>query len=284
MTSTLEHTAQSGLSFGGILRSEWIKLRTLRSTMWCYAIIIGLTIGFGFLLAVAMPAGGMASQSVTPSADAQQAAWLQVTTLGIGFGELVSAVLGALVITGEYGTGMIRSTLTAVPKRIPALVAKAIVFGVTTFVVSLVALVATALLTAPLMPATDIHPDFGDSNFWLAIVGGAGYLALIGVLALAIGTIIRNSAGGISAALGLILVAPVVLQILAGVTRADWAQNLGSFLPSSAGGRMYSYAPAAVKPAEGVVSLDPSQGVIVLIVWFVVVFGIGAILLKRRDA
>ena len=284
MTSTLEHTAQSGLSFGGILRSEWIKLRTLRSTMWCYAIIIGLTIGFGFLLAVAMPAGGMASQGVTPSADAQQAAWLQVTTLGIGFGELVSAVLGALVITGEYGTGMIRSTLTAVPKRIPALVAKAIVFGVTTFVVSLVALVATALLTAPLMPAKGIHPDLGDSNFWLAIVGGAGYLALIGVLALAIGTIIRNSAGGISAALGLILVAPVVLQILAGVTRADWAQNLGSFLPSSAGGRMYSYAPAAVKPAEGVVSLDPSQGVIVLIVWFVVAFGIGAILLKRRDA
>ena len=284
MTSTVEHTAQSGLSFGGILRSEWIKLRTLRSTMWCYAIIIGLTIGFGFLLAVAMPAGGMASQGVAPSADAQQAAWLQVTTLGIGFGELVSAVLGALVITGEYGTGMIRSTLTAVPKRTPALLAKAIVFGVTTFVVSLVALVATALLTAPLMPAKDIHPDFGDSNFWLAIVGGAGYLALIGVLALAIGTIIRNSAGGISAALGLILVAPVVLQILAGVTREDWAQNLGSFLPSSAGGRMYSYAPAAIKPAEGVVSLDPGQGLLVLVVWFVVLFAIGAILLKRRDA
>jgi ABC-2 type transport system permease protein len=284
MTSTVEHTTLSGLSFGGILRSEWIKLRTLRSTMWCYAIIIGLTIGFGFLLAVAMPAGGVASQGVAPSADAQQAAWLQVTTLGIGFGELVSAVLGALVITGEYGTGMIRSTLTAVPKRTPALLAKAIVFGVTTFVVALVALVATALLTAPLMPAKDIHPDFGDSSFWLAIVGGAGYLALIGVLALAIGTIIRSSAGSISAALGLILVAPVVLRILAGVTRADWAQNLDSFLPSSAGGKMYSYAPTAIKPAEGIVSLDPGQGLLVLVVWFVVLFAIGAILLKRRDA
>jgi ABC-2 type transport system permease protein len=289
MTSTLEHTAQSGLSFGGILRSEWIKLRTLRSTVWCYAIIIGLTIGFGLLLAVAMPAGGVGAQGTAPqgaalSADAQQAAWLQVTTLGIGFGELVCAGLGALVITGEYGTGMIRSTLAAVPKRTPALFAKAIVFGITTFVVALVSLVATALLTAPLMPAKDIHPDFGDSSFWLAIVGGAGYLALIGVLALAIGAIIRSSAGGISAALGLILVAPVVLQILAGVTRADWAQNLGSFLPSSAGGRMYSYAPTAITSAEGVVSLDPGQGLIVLVVWFVVVFAIGAILLKRRDA
>ncbi|MEO6944025.1 MAG: ABC transporter permease subunit, partial [Lacisediminihabitans sp.] len=241
MTSTLEHSAHShgalsGLTFVGILHSEWIKLRTLRSTLWCYAIIIALMIGFGALLAAVMPAGGVQLQSSSATAQQQQAAWLQVTTLGIGFGELVSAVLGALVITGEYGTGMIRSTLTAVPKRTPALVAKAIVFGVTTFVVSLVALVATALITAPLMPTKDIHPDFGDANFWLAIVGGAGFLALIGILGLAIGSIIRSSAGGISAALGLILVVPVVVQILAGVTRANWAQNLGSFLPSSAGG------------------------------------------------
>jgi len=289
MTSTpertaREHTTLSGLSFGGILRSEWIKLRTLRSTVWCYAIIVALTIGLGLLLAAVMPSGGVMTQSTTPSADAQQAAWLQATTLGIGFGELVSAVLGALVITGEYGTGMIRSTLTAVPKRLPALLAKAIVFGVTTFVVSLLSLVATALLTAPLMPAKDVHPDFGDGSFWLAIVGGAGYLAFIGVLALAIGSIIRNSAGGISAVLGLILVAPVIVQILVGVTRSKWAQNLGSFLPNSAGGKMYSYAPTATTPADGVVSLDPGQGFLVLALWFAVAFVIGAIMLKRRDA
>lgn len=289
MTSTLEHRTPShgslsGLSFGGILRSEWIKLRTLRSTLWCYAIIIALMIGFGVLLAVAMPTGGIQVQSNSATAEQQQAAWLQVTTLGIGFGELVSAVLGALVITGEYGTGMIRSTLAAVPKRTPALVAKALVFGVTTFIVSLVALVATALITSPLMPAKDIHPDFSDTNFWLAVVGGAGYLALIGLLGLAIGTIIRSSAGGISAALGLILVVPVVVQIVAGVTRATWALNLGSFLPSSAGGKMYAYAPTAIKPAEGVIALDAGQGLLVLAVWCVVVFVIGAILLKRRDA
>lgn len=284
MSGIVERTALPGLSFGGILRSEWIKLRTLRSTVWCYAIIVALTIGLGLLLAVAMPSGGVTTQSTTPSAAEQQAAWLQATTLGIGFGELVSAVLGALVITGEYGTGMIRSTLAAVPKRIPALVAKAIVFGATTFAVALLALVATALITAPLMPAKNVHPDFGDSSFWLALVGGAGYLALIGVLGLAIGAIIRSSAGAISAALGLILVAPVVVQILAAVTRADWAQNLGSFLPSSAGGRMYSYAPAASAPPEGIVALDPGQGLLVLVVWFAVAFAVGAVLLKRRDA
>jgi ABC-2 type transport system permease protein len=289
VTSTLQHgasaqSALSGLSFGGILHSEWIKLRTLRSTLWCYAIIVALMVGFGVLLAVAMPAGGVQVQSSSATATQQQAAWLRVTTLGIGFGELVSAVLGALVITGEYGTGMIRSTLTAVPKRTPALVAKALVFGVTTFVVSLVALLATALATAPLMPAKDIHPDFGDTSFWLAIVGGAGYLALIGIFGLAIGTIIRSSAGGISAALGLILVVPVVVQIVAGVTRATWAMNLGSFLPSSAGGRMYAYAPTTIKPADGVITLDAGQGLLVLALWCAVLFAIGAIMLRRRDA
>ncbi|MEO7122697.1 MAG: ABC transporter permease subunit [Lacisediminihabitans sp.] len=289
MTTTLEHNtrntvALSGLTFGGILRSEWIKLRTLRSTMWCYAVIIVLMIGFGVLLAVAMPAGGIGVQSNSATADQQQATWLQVTTLGIGFGELVAAVLGALVITGEYGTGMIRSTLTAVPKRTPALIAKALVFGVTTFIVSLIALVATALSTAPLMPGKAIHPNFGDADFWLALVGGAGYLALIGILGLAIGAIIRSSAGGISAALGLILVVPVLAQIVAGVTRATWAGNLGSFLPSSAGGRMYAYGPTALTPPKGVVSLDAGQGLLVLALWCVVIFVIGAVLLKRRDA
>lgn len=289
MTSTLQHgtpsqSTLSGLSFGGILRSEWIKLRTLRSTIWCYALIVILMVGLGVLLAASMPSGGMAAQSTSPTAVQQQAAWLQVTTLGIGFGELVSAVLGALIITGEYGTGMIRSTLTAVPKRTPALVAKVLVFGVTTFVVSLVALLATALATAPLMPAKGIHPDFGDTSFWLGIVGGAGYVALIGILALALGVIIRSSAGGISAALGLILVLPVIAQIIAAVTRANWAMNLGTLLPSTAGAQMYAYAPSAVTPPKGVIALDPAQGLLVLAVWCVVIFAVGAVTLKRRDA
>ncbi|WP_349897158.1 ABC transporter permease subunit [Parafrigoribacterium soli] len=281
MTNTVDQRARaaaSGLSFGGILRSEWIKLRTLRSTVWCYAIIIVVTIGFGLLVAATMADNGQTTRA------SQQSAWLQATTLGISFSQLVVAVLGALVITGEYGTGMIRSTLTAVPRRVPALAAKAIVFGVVTFVVSALSLIVTALVTAPLLSSKGIAPDLGDVDFWLALLGGAGYLALLGVLSLAIGTIIRNSAGGIAASLGLILVVPLIVQILAAITRADWAQNIGAFLPSAAGGRMYSYAPSAVGGPEGVVSLEPWQGLIVLAVWFLVMFVIGAVLLKRRDA
>ena len=277
-TPTIPARTGSGLTFGGTLRSEWIKLRSLRSTLWCYLLIVLVTIGFGFLLASVFDTGG----APAPVAS-QQAIWVQVATLGINFSQLIVAVLGALVITGEYGTGMIRSTFAAVPKRIPALIAKVLVFGVTTFVVSFVAVAGTAALTAPLLPAHGVNPDFGDPDVWLAFVGGAGYLALIGGLSLAIGTIIRSSAGGIAAALGLILVLPVILQILAGITQTTWPLNTLAFLPSQAGAQMFAYPTGAPVPPDTVV-LDPWQGLLVLFGWFAVTFVVGAVLVKRRDA
>ena len=268
------------LSFAGILRSEWIKLFSLRSTVWCYVIIVAVTIGLGVLLAFTLQPGGTLDHA------GQQNVALQAATLSVGFSQLVSSVLGALVITGEYGTGMIRSTLTAVPKRLPALTAKILVLGLTTFVVSLVAMIITALITAPVLSGVGVHPDFGDSAYLLAILGAAGYLALIGILSLAIGAIVRNSAGGIAAALGLILVVPIVLRILVGVTRAEWAQNVGAFLPDSAGGRMYAYTAGVVAQAGSpdAIVLDPWQGALVLVAWVVVLLVIASVLLKRRDA
>lgn len=273
MTTTTT-TALPGLTFGGILNSEWIKLRTLRSTLWCYALIVVITIGLGLLLAGTADTAGTAVP-----ADAQQAIWLQVSTLGIQFSVLITSVLGALVITGEYGTGMIRSTLAAVPRRTPALLAKALVFGVATFVVGFISVLATALVTAPVLAARGIHADFGDPQPWLVFLGGAGYLSLVGLIALALGTIIRNSAGGIAAALGLILVVPTIVGIIAGVTKADWAADLGQYLPSSGGSQMYN-----ALQAPGAVQLEPWQGALVVITWVVVLMAGAVILLKKRDA
>ncbi|MEO6532255.1 MAG: ABC transporter permease [Pseudolysinimonas sp.] len=278
------------LSFGGVLRSEWIKLRSLRSTLWCYLIIVLLTVGLGLLIAGSLPDPASGAKAATH--DVQQSTWVTVATLGIAFAQLVSAVLGALVITGEYGTGMIRSTFAAVPKRLPAIVAKALVFGVTSFIVALVGLVITALVSAPLLPAKGITPDFGDGKVWLALVGGAGYIALIGL-------IIRSSAGGIAAALGLVLVIPLILQILSRVTRADWPANVAAFLPSNAGGKLYEYqgavaeslapsrpgaAASAAASAANTITLDSWQALLVLLGWVVAAMVIGAILVKRRDA
>jgi ABC-2 type transport system permease protein len=278
VTPTIRSTPAGKLSFGGVLRSEWIKLRTVRSTVWCYAIIVALTILFGVLLANTFSGPG---GSDLP-AEAQQGFAVQATTLSIGFSQLVASVLGVLVISGEYGTGMIRSTLTAVPKRTPALLAKAIIFGVATFVVGLVSIALTALVTAPMLPSVGIEPDFGDIQFLLALGGGALYLALVGVLSLAIGAIIRNSAGGIAASLGLLLVLPTVLQIFAAITQAEWAVNLGAFLPSSAGSRLYAYA-AEGGVTDGIVTLSSLEGGLVLGAWVVVPMILAIVLLKRRD-
>jgi ABC-2 type transport system permease protein len=165
--------------------------------------------------------------------------------------------------------------------------------------VELVGLIIAALVTAPLLPAKGITADFGDGKVWLALIGGAGYVALIGLLAFGIGLIIRSSAAGIAAALGLVLVVPTILQVLATVTRADWPANIAAFLPASAGGKLYAYqgaaaeslapsrpggAGAAAASASNVIVLDSWQGLLVVVGWVVVAFVVGTILVKRRDA
>lgn len=269
----------SGLTAGGILRSETIKLFTVRSTIWCLAIIVVISIGLGLLLAGTFNAGMGA-----PTAEQQQGFWVQLATIGISFSQLVVAVLGVLVISGEFGTGMIRSTFTAVPRRVPALAAKAVVIGVVTFVVSVVAVFGAAILPAGLLPAVGIEPDFGDSRVWLALLGGAIYLGLLAVLSLSIGAIVRNSAGGIATALGLILVLPTVLTIFAAITQAQWVQNISAFLPSAAGARMFAFVTDSEPAAPGMILLEPWQATLVLVAWVAVFFTFASILVKRRDA
>ncbi|MEO5535688.1 MAG: ABC transporter permease [Pseudolysinimonas sp.] len=282
MTTTVA-TRQPHLTFGGILRSEWIKLRSLRSTLWCYLIFVALTIGFAALVAVAAPTDGSSGGRglIDPSVGVEPL-WLGVATVGVTFGQLVIAVLGALVITGEYGTGMIRSTFAAVPKRLPAIAGKALVFGVVTVVVSAVALIASALISAAILTGRGRTLDLGDPPFWWGILGAIGYLALIGILSLAIGAIIRVSSGSIATVVGIVFIAPIVLSLVGVLTQAAWAFNVAAFLPSNAGGQMYAYEPVASSEG-GVLTLDATQGLLVMLAW-VVVNGIAAlVLVKRRD-
>jgi ABC-2 type transport system permease protein len=300
MTTTLEGISRQAstsarhvrLTFSGVLNSEWIKLRTLRSTFWCYVIVVALTVLLGLLIA-----GTIQAPDAELSHDAQQSTWMSAATLGINFSQLVIGVLGALLITGEYGTGMIRSTFAAVPRRLPAMFAKAIVFGVVTFVVALVGLVAAALVTAPLLAGKGVTADFGDPDVWLTLLGGAAYLTFIGLIAFAIGLLIRSSAGGIAAALGLVLVVPVIFNLLVAIAQAQWAANVATFLPSNAGGKLYAYpadvvatTTAGSRPGLAApttisdVDLSNWQGLLVLVAWFAVIFVVGLVVLKRRDA
>lgn len=281
MTTTTQPATT--LTFGGILRSELIKLRTLRSTIWCYAIAVFFTVALGLLITSVSAFEGDPLPTTI-----QQATAAQFITVGVGFSQLVVVVLGALVITGEYGTGMIRTTMAAVPERLPALFGKALVFGVVTFVLSLAAIALTTALTAPLMPKAGVTPDFGDGALLLTLLGAPAYLALVGVFAFALGAIIRNSAGGIAAALGAILVLPSLVSIFSSITQATWAYNLNQFLPSTAGERMLSYPVDAGARVDsglegGLITLEPWQGGLVLVAWVVVLLGIAAFAVKRRD-
>jgi ABC-2 type transport system permease protein len=284
--ATRTPTRATNLTFGGVLKSEFIKLFTVRSTFWCIVIVVVLSVGFGLILAtVSPPARAGVPAAVAQTVAQQQASAVTYATVGSQIGELVLAVLGALVITGEYGTGMIRSTLTAVPRRTPALVAKGIALGITALVVGLVSIFGTAAIIFPLLPGTKkIHPDWTDVHVLESLAGGALYLAFIALIAFCIGAIIRNSAGGIAAALGLVLVLPTLVGIIGGLTQLTWIQNIGVVLPSAVGGNLSNYAGHATNVVSGLLTLNRLDSGLVLVGWFVVLFIVAAVLLKRRDA
>ena len=258
----------SGLTFAGVLRSEWIKLRTVRSTSWSYAIVVVISLGMAAIMSLSLdlPEGGAMPAAL------QSSLVVQASTFGIFFGQLVVAVLGVLVVGGEYSTGMIRSTLTAVPRRLPALWAKAAVLFSATFVVGLVANLGSFLVAAPILAGKGIDASLFDGAVILPLLAGALYLALVAVFALGVGAILRNSAGGIAATLGMVLLLPIVLSMIP----ATWATDLMPYLISNAGAGMMASGGQAI--------IEPWQALLVVLGWLVVSLAGAAVLLKGRDA
>ncbi|GHD45350.1 ABC transporter permease [Mycetocola manganoxydans] len=256
--------------FPGILRSEAIKLRSLRSTVWSYAVLVLISLGLAALMAATLASS---IEGQVP-AEAQTAIVMQVSSFPVALGQLVAAVLGVLFIAGEYGTGMIRSTLSSVPRRLPVLWAKSLVLFATTFLVGLVSTVGAYLIGSPLLAASDVAAPLTDPDVLRAVVGGALYLALIAVFALGVGTVVRSSAGGIAVVLGIILILPTVLQLIP----ADWAANMIPYLLSDAG--LGGLGIESGTPG----GLEPWQQLLVVLGWVVASLSAGAILMKRRDA
>jgi len=266
--------AGSGLSFAGILRSEWIKLRTVRSTWWSYSVVVVIALGMAAIMSAAFSVENLQGGSgEMPPSD--QANWVvTASTFGIFFGQLVVAVLGVLVVTGEYSTGMIRSTLTAVPRRLAALWAKAAVLFTATFVVGAVSVIGSFLLVAPILAGKGIHANLLDGVVIVPLLAGALYLALLAVFALGVGTILRNSAGGIAATLGIVLLLPIVLLAIP----ATWAQDLLPYLISNAGLAMLG------TNATGPGNIEPWQNLLIVLGWLTVSLVGAALVLRRRDA
>ncbi|HEY0248351.1 MAG TPA: ABC transporter permease [Gryllotalpicola sp.] len=303
MTTTAPHAQHTApvalgdvrLSFPRLIRSEWIKLRTIRSTVWCFLILFVVNIGLTILAA---SVGSFGDGHLSGAAGEQ--AGVSVITLGVNLTSLVVAVLGVLIVSGEYATGMIRSTFTADPGRLGALFAKAVVLAVSTFVVSAASTWIAALIAVPILSGKGVDFSLASDKVFMPILGSSVYVTLLALLAFGIGLLVRTTAGGIAIALGLLLVLPPILQILGGLVNADWASNINAFLPSEAGRHLYQYDTGSTATVQSGGDGGPGgsagasdSGIVVLNGWegFGVtaglVFLLGCVslfLVKRRDA
>ena len=260
-----------GLTFARVVASEWVKFRTLRSTVWTLVVTVLLMVGIAALAAWGLTADGGPGPGAAIGAFA--------TTAGSNVAQLSVAVLGVLIITGEYTTGMVRSTFAAVPTRLPALAAKAIVLAATVLVVGLVSIALAYVATLPFLSGTGLEIDLGDPETLRVLGGTALYLTAIALLAFAFGALLRHSAGALAAVLGLLLVVETVFSLIP----LAFFREVSPFLPATAGSQVM--LPDLFSEATGAgTDLGPWQGYGVMLAWVAVVLAVAAVLLRRRDA
>jgi len=267
------------LTFPRILRSEWIKLTSLRSTLWSLGLIIVLGVGMSLLVSsLGFGVGGEGPSEPDPGIV------LTSATIGVAFGQLIAAVLGVLVISGEYSTGMIRSTLAAVPARLPVLAAKAIMLFLLVTAVGAITMFGAWAASYPVFDSQGLAVGLDEPGLALALAGAALYLGLTAVFALGLGTLLRAAAGGIATVLGIILVIPTVLPLLA--LAFDWVNDIAPYMISNAGAAMAQLPSEETQPADPLMQtlLEPGVGALVVLAWTLVSLALGAIVLRRRDA
>lgn len=279
MTTTLAPitTSASGIAAtrtvtGDLLLSEWTKIRSLRSTVWSLLLFAVVTLGFTALF-TALTIAQWAT--LDPARKAQVVADPGRMVLGAGFqlGQLAVCVLGVLVIAGEYSSGTIRASLLAVPRRTPMLAAKTAVFAVLIFVVGELTAIPTFFLGAAILHSR-APVSIADPGVLRAVIGAGLYLAVLAVFAVAVGALVRHTAGAITGIIGFVLVLSPLAQLLPG----SIGKHIHAYLPSEAGSVIAS-------PRQGVNDLlGPWQGFGVFCLETAVLIGAAAYLLKRRDA
>lgn len=252
-----------------VIVSEWTKLQSLRSTRWSFGVGVVLTIGFSCLFATIL---GARWGHMSPQEQANHSP-IDVAQAGLNVGQLAIMVLGVLVITGEYSTGMIRASFTAVPKRLPVLWAKLTVFAVVTFLLMLPSVLIAFFASQAILDRHHIlQISFTHSGVARAVIGEAVYLTLIGMFALALGAIVRNTAGGIASFVGLFFVIPPLLNVLP----TSWQNAINPYIPNSAGRSIFQLT-------HGSHSLSPAGGLALFALYTAVAILIAAVLLRRRD-
>ncbi|WP_435283156.1 ABC transporter permease [Streptomyces koelreuteriae] len=244
-----------------VLRSEWHKLWTLRSTWVTLAVTSALTAAMGAGLGAAYDGGGEGEMDT-----------VLFVLLGTQFAQINLGVLGILATAGEYSTGQIRATMTAVPRRLPVLWSKAAVLAAIAFPLTL----ATNLLTFPLaqsfLSGTDQSAALGDPGVLRALTGNAAGLTLLAVLALAIGALLRSVPMAIGAFIGLVMILPEILAMLP----YDFVDDAVRHFPGKA-----LEALTTAQPLPGATS--PSTALLAMFLWTTATLALAATVLRHRD-
>jgi hypothetical protein len=270
-TAALQETPQAAprASLAHVVSSEWTKLRSVRSTGWTLLVTVAVTVGIGILACW----GTNHAWSQASLADRLHFDPVATSLSGLGLGQLAMAVLGVLVISSEYSTGGIRTTLTAVPNRMLLLAGKTLVFLAVAFVTAIVTVFVSFYAGQPWFAERGIGAAIGDPHVLRGVIGGALYLTISGLFGLACGVLLRHTAGAITIAVAFLFVLPLVLLAIPG-TVGDAIQR---YFTSNAGQQI-----VAIKQNGNY--LTPWIGFWVFLAWAVVPLAVGAWLMQRRDA
>ena len=253
--------------FGGAVRSEITKIRSVRSTYWTLLALVVVTIGLG---AIACAGAASHPQETSPDFDA-----VQSSLGGLYVAQLVIAVLGALTITSEYSTGMIRTSLAVQPRRGTVFAAKALVFAGVSLVTGLVTCFASFFIGQAILSGGHLSVTLGQPNVLRAVIGGALFLVVCGMLAYGLGAILRSTAAAITAAVGLLF----VLSILVSFLPDSWQANVDKWMPAIAGSQVWL---TKTSPDNHMFSAWTGLGVFAA--YAAIAIMVGLILFRRRDA
>ena len=260
--------------FGHVLAGEWTKLRTVRSTWWCVVATVVAGLGLGAIVSAAEAShwrnAGIIDRALFDPTS--------ISLTGVDFGQLTVGVLGVLAVSAEYGTGAIRSSLAAVPRRPMLLAAKATVFAALALVVSEVVTFGSFFLGQALLSGSAPTASLSQPGVLRAVAGGGLYLTVLGIFALGMAAVIRHTAGAITTFAAILLVLPLVVAAFP----ASIGHPIGRYLPDTIGGAMTATTSQGAHEAF-LPSFPPWRGFAVLCAYAVGALALGALTMVRRD-
>lgn len=253
--------------FGGALRGEFTKIRSVRSTYWTLLTLVIVTVGIGALTCLgAVSRGADHGPNFDPAFR---------SLVGLYLGQLIIAVLGALTITSEYATGMIRTSLAVQPRRGTLFAAKAVVFAVVSLVTGLLASFASFFIGQAILSSKHLNTTLSQPHVLRAVIGGGLFLAVCGLLSFGLGAILRHTAAAITAAIGLLFVLTIVSNFLP----QSWQVHVDKWIPANAGSQIWT---VVTDPTAHLFSAWTGFGVFVA--YAAIAIGAGFILFRKRDA